>query len=82
MNLSEILVGSNMGAHPDCLGIYIGIDEIYVAQSSKREGGMTLESLIRVPVNIVDRSRLKPLDLNESYFTMDNWLDAFLLLFS
>ena len=76
MNLSEILVGSNMGAHPDCLGIYIGIDEIYVAQSSKREGGMTLESLIRVPVNIVDRSRLKPLDLNESYFTMDNWLDA------
>ncbi len=76
MNLSEILVGNNMGAHPDCLGIYIGIDEIYVAQSSKREGGMTLESLIRVPVNIVDRSRLKPLDLNESYFAMDNWLDS------
>ena len=76
MNLSEILVGNNMGAHPDCLGIYIGIDEIYVAQSSKRDGGVTLESLIRVPVNIADRSQLKPLDLNESYFTMDHWLDA------
>jgi len=76
MNLSEILIGNNMGAHPNCLGIYIGIDEIYVAQSVKREGGVALESLIRVPVNIVDKSRLKPLDLNETYFTMDNWLDA------
>lgn len=77
MNLSEVLIGNNMGAHPDCLGIYIGIDEIYVAQSTKREGGgVALESLIRVPVNIADKSRLKPLDLNETYFTMDNWLDA------
>ena len=65
MNLSEILIGNNMGAHPDCLGIYIGIDEIYVAQSAKREGGVALESLIRVPVNIMDKSKLKPLDLNE-----------------
>ncbi|MBR5151678.1 MAG: hypothetical protein IKW71_02465, partial [Elusimicrobiaceae bacterium] len=76
MNLSEILVGNNMSAHPDCLGIYIGIDEIYVAQSAKRDGGVVLESLIRVPVNIADKTRLKPLDLNESYFTMDNWLDS------
>lgn len=76
MNLSEILIGNNMGAHPDCLGIYIGIDEIYVAQSTKRDSGVMLESLIRVPVNIVDKGRLKPADLNETYFTMDNWLDA------
>ena len=76
MNLSEILIGNNMSAHPNCLGIYIGVDEIYVAQSAKREGGVALESLIRVPVNIVDKSRLKPLELNEAYFTMDNWLDA------
>lgn len=76
MNLAEILIGNNMGAHPDCLGIYIGIDEIYVAQSTKRESGVALESLIRVPVNIVDRSKLKPLDLNETYFAMDTWLDA------
>ncbi len=76
MNLSEILIGNNMGAHPDCLGIYIGIDEIYVAQSAKRDGGVALESLVRVPVNMVDRSHLKPLDLNEAYFTMDNWMNA------
>ncbi len=76
MNLSEVLVGNNMKAHPDCLGIYIGIDEIYVAQSAKREGGVALESLIRVPVNAVDKSKLKPLDLNESFFTMEYWRDA------
>ncbi len=76
MNLSEVLVGTNMQAHPDCLGIYIGIDEMYVAQSSKREGGVALESLIRVPVNSVDRSKLKPLDLNESFFTMEYWKDS------
>ena len=76
MNLSEVLVGNNMQAHPDCLGIYIGIDELYVAQSVKRDGGVALESLIRVPVNLVDRSKLKPLDLNESFFTMEYWQDA------
>ncbi|MBO5911686.1 MAG: hypothetical protein J6Q05_05870 [Elusimicrobiaceae bacterium] len=76
MNLSEVLVGSNTKAHPDCLGIYIGIDEMYVAQTSKREGGVALESLIRVPINLLDKSKLKPLDLNETFFTMDYWRDA------
>ncbi|MBP5429717.1 MAG: hypothetical protein J6Y25_02345 [Elusimicrobiaceae bacterium] len=76
MNWAETLIGNNMNAHPDCLGLYIGVNEIYVAQSAKKDGGTVLESLIRVPVNIPDRSKLKPLDLNESYFTMDYWLDA------
>mgnify|MGYP002852737382 CR=1 FL=1 len=76
MNLAEILVGNNMSAHPDCLGIYIGIDEIYVAQSAKRDSGTVLESLIRVPVNMVDRSKLKAGELNEAFFTQDYWLDA------
>ncbi len=76
MNLAEVLVGNNMAVHPDCLGIYIGIDEIYVAQSAKRDGGMVLESLIRVPTNVVDRSKLKAGDLNEAFFTMEYWLDA------
>lgn len=76
MSLSETLIGQNMNAHPDCLGLYIGIDEIYVAQSAKKNGGVVLESLVRVPINAVDRTGLKPLDLNETFFAMDNWLDA------
>ena len=76
MSLSESLIGKNMNAHPDCLGIYIGIDEIYVAQSSKKDSGTVLESLVRVPINSVDKTLLKPLDLNETFFCMDNWLEA------
>lgn len=76
MSLSESLIGQNMNAHPDCLGVYIGIDEIYVAQSAKKDGGTVLESLVRVPIHSVDRTGLKPLDLNETFFSMDNWLDS------
>ncbi len=75
-SLSTALIGQNMNAHPDCLGIYIGIDEIYVAQSSKKDSGTVLESLVRVPINSVDKTLLKPLDLNETFFSMDNWLEA------
>ncbi len=76
MSLSETLIGKNMNAHPDCLGIYIGIDEMYVAQSSKKDSGTVLESLVRVPINSVDKTALKPLDLNETFFSMNNWLEA------
>lgn len=65
-----------MQAHPDCLGIYISLDEIYVAQTAKKDGGTVLESLVRVPVSGVDRTALKPLDLNESFFVQDGWKDA------
>lgn len=74
--LAETLIGKNMKAHPDCLGLYIGLDEMYIAQTSQKDGGTVLESLLRVPVSDVDRTQLKPLDLNESYFQMDNWLES------
>ncbi len=76
MNLGEILIGNNMADHPNCLGVYIGVDELYVAQSVKSEGGVVLESLIRVPTNLLDKNKLKALDLNEAFFQMDYWLDA------
>jgi len=76
MNISETLIGQNMNAHPECLGIYIGIDEMYVSQTAKKDKGTVLESLVRVPIHDVDRTLLKPLDLNETFFSMDNWLDS------
>lgn len=76
MSFSETLIGKNMNAHPDCLGIYIGVDEMYIAQSSKKDSGTILESLVRVPITSVDKTLLKPLDLNETFFSMDNWLEA------
>ena len=76
MGLSETLIGQNMNAHPDCLGIYIGLDEIYMAQTSRKDGSVVLESLVRVPINGLDKNSLKPLDLNETFFTADNWTES------
>lgn len=76
MGLSEQLIGQNMNAHPDCLGIYIGLDEIYMAQTSRKDGSIVLESLVRVPITDVDRTLLKPLDLNEAFFSMEGWTDS------
>lgn len=76
MSFSESLIGKNMNIHPDCLGIYIGVDEIYIAQSAKKDSGTILESLVRVPITSVDKTLLKPLDLNETFFSMNNWLEA------
>ena len=76
MGLSETLIGQNMNAHPDCLGIYIGLDEIYMAQTSRKDGSVVLESLVRVPINGLDKNSLKPLDLNETFFTADKRLLA------
>lgn len=76
MSLSETLIGRNMNDHPDCLGVYISLDEIYVAQTARKDGGVVLESLVRVPINGVDRSTLKPLDLNETFFAQEGWREA------
>ena len=76
INLADTLIGKNMKAHPDALGIYIGLDEMYIAQSARRDGGIALESLLRVPVSAVDPSKLKALELNEGFFAEDNWLEA------
>ncbi len=77
MNITETLIGKNMKSHPDALGLYIGLDEMYIAQSTRKtDGGLVLESLLRVPITDVDRTKLKPLDLNEGFFAEDGWLEA------
>ena len=76
MGLPELLIGQNMNAHPDCLGIYIGLEEMYIAQTARKDGGIVLESLVRVPIPAVDRTLIKPLELNEGFFAMNNWTEA------
>ncbi len=76
MNIADTLVGKNMKAHPEALGLYIGMNEMYIAQSTRKDGGVVLESLLRVPISEVDSSKLKALDLNEGFFTENNWLEA------
>ena len=76
MDILEALIGQNMSVHPECLGIYIGLDELYVAQTTKNDRGIVLESLVRVPISAVDKNVLKPLDLNETFFTQENWVES------
>ena len=77
MDLAEALIGKNMKAHPDALGLYIGLEGMYIAQQTVRQdGNMALESLLRVPIKAVDRSKLKPLELNDEFFDEDNWLQS------
>lgn len=76
MSIAESLIGMNMKSHPEALGLYIGLDEMYIAQSNRKDGGVVLESLLRVPVSAVDRNQLKPLELNDGFFAVDNWLEA------
>lgn len=76
MGILDSLVGKNMKSSPQVLGLYIGIDEMYITQTSRKDGGVVLESLLRVPISNVDRSALKPLDLNEGFFGMDGWLES------
>ena len=76
MSISETLIGRNMREHPDCLGLYIGLDEIYVAQTARKDGGVVLKSLVRVPITDLNRSLLKPLELNDNFFAQEAWKDA------
>lgn len=76
MGFIETLIGQNMSMHPDCLGVYISVDEIYVAQTARKDGSTVLESLVRVPVEVEDKTKLKPLELNEAFFTMGGWLET------
>ncbi len=76
MNIANTLIGVNMKAHPEALGLYIGLNEMYIAQSVRKDGSITLESLLRVPISEVDHAKLKPLELNDGFFDEDNWLDA------
>jgi len=59
----------------DCVGLYISPTDMYVAQAVKKSNGITVEGRTRVPVPPIDKALLKPLDLNEGFFTRpEDWL--------
>ncbi|MGB2579071.1 Tfp pilus assembly PilM family ATPase [Elusimicrobium simillimum] len=73
--LIKKILGTEQEKVADCLGLYIGPTDMYLSQTTKKSNGINIEGLIRVPVPAMDKSLLKPLDLNEGFFTSpDNWL--------
>ena len=60
----------------ECIGIYISLTDVYVAQVSENSGGLEVNSLIKLPVGDIAPDLLKPSDLNEGFFSSPkHWLE-------
>ncbi|WP_428898402.1 hypothetical protein Dip518_000595 [Parelusimicrobium proximum] len=69
------LLGINFGEKQDCLGLYISPHNMYISQTAKKDNGIEIQGLIRVPIPHGDRTSLKPLELNSGFFNdRDLWL--------
>ena len=79
MAFSETLgktLGIKRSNYKECLGIYISLTDVYVAQVKEKSGGLEVDSLIKLPVGDIPPGVLKPADLNEGFFsTPRHWLD-------
>ncbi len=69
------LLGVQKGATEECLGLYMSMTDIFFAQASKNDNGIEVKGLIRIPVVNIDKTVLKPLELNEAFFAnYENWV--------
>ncbi|ACC98130.1 Putatively involved in type II secretion system [Elusimicrobium minutum Pei191] len=69
------ILGVEKEIEEDCLGLYISPTDIFIAQTTRKNNNTVIEGLIRVAVPPFDKSILKPLDLNENFFTNSEiWL--------
>ena len=79
MAFSETLdkaLGIKRSNYKECLGIYISLTDVYVAQVKEKSGGLEVDSLIKLPVGEIPPGVLRPADLNEGFFsTPKHWLD-------
>lgn len=70
------LLGIKRFDYRECLGIYISLTDVYVAQIVEKSGGIEVDSLIKLPVGELNHSLLKPAELNEGFFSSPkHWLD-------
>lgn len=69
------LLGIKVGHSGECTGLYISLQSMYLAQISRSNSNVKIEGLVRIPVPLSEKTVLKPLDLNESFFTdKNNWV--------
>jgi len=72
----DSLLGIKRFDYRECLGIYISLTDVYVAQITAKSGGISVDSLIKLPVGDIQPGVLKPADLNEGFFSNTKyWLD-------
>lgn len=72
----DTCLGIKRTNYKECIGIYISLTDVYVAQIKEKSGGLEVDSLIKLPVGEIPPGVLKPADLNEGFFaTPKHWLD-------
>lgn len=72
----DTLLGIKRFDYRECLGIYISLTDVYVAQITEKSGGIDVDSLIKLPVGEIHPGILKPAELNEGFFSNPKyWLD-------
>lgn len=72
----ETIMGIKRPQFKNCIGIYISLTDIYVAQILEKSGGIEVESLVKLALKDVRTELLRPADLNEAFFTTaKNWLE-------
>ena len=74
-NIEKIL-GIEKPKYKNCIGIYISLTDIYVAQIMEKSGGIEVDSLVKLALKDIRTDVLRPADLNEGFFaTPKQWLE-------
>lgn len=75
-NIIDKISGIKRSEFVECIGIYISLTDVYVAQVTTVSGGLEVNSLIKLPISDVPQDDLKSADLNEGFFsTTKHWLE-------
>lgn len=72
----ENLLGIERPKYRNCIGMYISLTDIYVAQILEKSGGIEVDSLVKLALKDIRTDILRPADLNEGFFaTPKHWLE-------
>ncbi len=72
----EKILGIERPIYKNCIGIYISLTDIYVAQIMEKSGGIEVDSLVKLALKDIRTDILRPADLNEGFFANPKqWLE-------
>ncbi len=72
----ESLLGIKRAEVRNCIGIYISLTDIYVAQILEKSGGIEVDSLVKLALKDIRSDLLRPAELNEGFFASPkHWLE-------
>lgn len=82
-NLLEKVTGLRREVTDEYLSIYIGLENIYVAEATNSAGVLNIISLVKVPIKGVDTKAFKSSEMNKEFFKDRNiWLNPVRKIFA